>query len=163
VSRRTRLWLTGGIAVALFVVLAILDNRMQTAGEAGIIDFELAGSADQADRIREKWGETGRDAALASLLLDYPFLLAYGAFGIVAVSALRDRAPRWGAVAFAAACIGPASDAVENGFLLASLSGGTWAALPATVFALLKFAALIVSGVFVLAMLARRVVAARSR
>jgi hypothetical protein len=149
-TRRTRLWLSGALAVVLFLVLAAIDGRMHDAGDTGIVGFELAGSADKADRIRADWGDEGRDAALLSLLVDYPYLLAYGTFGILAVSAVRDRLPRFGAIALGAAVLAPASDAVENAFLLVSLSGDTWAALPGTVFALLKFAAIVVSLLYVL-------------
>lgn len=56
--------------------LAVLDRRMQASGGPGIIPFELAGPT-RSEAILHAWGNEGRRAARASLMLDFPFLLAY--------------------------------------------------------------------------------------
>jgi len=61
---------------ALFVPLAQLDRRMQATGGPGIIAFELAGR-ERSQPILDRWGDEGRRAAFASLVLDFPFLVAY--------------------------------------------------------------------------------------
>jgi hypothetical protein len=62
--------------LALLVPLAVLDRRMQSAGGTGIIPFELAGPG-RSDEILRAWGVDGQRSARASLLLDFPYLVAY--------------------------------------------------------------------------------------
>ena len=47
------------------------------------------------------------------------------------------------------------ADAIENAFLRVSLSGDTWAAFPGMGFALIKFAAIAVSVLYIVAALVR--------
>ena len=63
-------------SAALLASLAMLDRRMQATGGPGIIPFELAGP-ERSPEILRVWGREGRRAARASLLLDFPFLVAY--------------------------------------------------------------------------------------
>jgi hypothetical protein len=159
-TRRRALWLLGIATLVIFVVLALLDGRMQDAGGHGIVDFELAGSLDKAQEIRADWGVDGRDAAAWSLWLDYLYLALYGAFLWLAIRAVRDGAQRRGWVRFARPggaiawlpVAAAASDAVEDAFLLLSLGGhgGSAAPLLGTVFASLKFACLAVTLVYLL-------------
>lgn len=116
----------------------------------GIIELEFTGTAAKAEQHYEDLGPDGRSAARTSLLLDYPYLVAYGLFLAGACVAVADRAraagrPRlaalgtpvaWGALGAAA------SDAIENAMLLLILGGHTdqpWPAL-AFGFAAVKFA-----------------------
>ena len=70
----------------------------------GIIEFEFTGTADKAAEHYEDLGSDGRSAARTSLLIDYPYLVAYGLFLAGACVAVADRArragrsgwPRWG-------------------------------------------------------------------
>jgi hypothetical protein len=118
----------------LFVPLAVLDRRMQRTGGPGIIPFELAGTPERARAMMDRWGEDGRAAARASLLLDFPFLVAYSALN-VAVARSRPAA--------AAAVAAGACDAVENAALLGVLAGrGDRLPAVARGFALAKFALL---------------------
>ena len=154
-TRRRALWLTGLASLALFAVLTALDLRMRDAGGPGIVGFELAGSEERAVGILADWGAAGRDAARASLWIDFPFLLAYGAFLTLAVAALRDLARRRGLGRLAAAGVGivalPATaaafDAIENVGLLVAVEGegGDRAPLLATVCASLKFVLLAIA------------------
>lgn len=159
-SRRRALWLLGIATLALFVVLVLLDGRMQDEGGHGIIAFELAGSEERAQEILADWGPDGRNAAMWSLWLDYLYLALYGAFLWLAIRAVRDGALRRGWTRFARpggaiawlAVAGAAFDAVEDAFLLLALGshGGAAAPLLGTVFASLKFACLNVALLYLL-------------
>ncbi|HEY0130105.1 MAG TPA: hypothetical protein VGB57_01785, partial [Allosphingosinicella sp.] len=96
--------------------------------------------------------DAGRDAAREQLLIDFAFLIAYGAFLTLAVAAVRDRlegqgrhrlaAIGAGVVAFGAAAA--AFDAAENLCLLAVLGeGGQAFPVLASIFAATKFALLL--------------------
>jgi pimeloyl-ACP methyl ester carboxylesterase len=152
--------------VALFAVLFALDIRMQDEGARGIIDFELAGNRDHAQRILAAWGPDGRSAARASLWIDYLYLVAYGGFVALAVAALRDRAraagwdrtARAGALLVTFPLLAAAFDACEDVFLLLTIGGHGGRAAPvlASGFAGCKFLLITVALAFVLVVLARR-------
>jgi hypothetical protein len=160
-TRRRALWALGPATLGLFVVLALIDRRMQHAGGHGIVSFELAGSRDRAREILADWGAEGRRAARASLWVDYLYLAAYGAFLWLAIRALRDGALRRGWARFARpggaiallALVAAACDAAEDAFLLLALGGHGGSAAPtlATAFASVKFACLAVAVVYLLA------------
>lgn len=148
-SRRQLIWLTGLGALALWIVLVVIDLQLQDTGGGGIIGFELAGNEERAAEIKADWGESGRDDARLSLWLDFPFLILYGAFYALAVLATGDMfarrgRPRWARPAPLLAFAGAAAavcDAIENVNLLVVLGGGGDApALLAALFASLKFA-----------------------
>lgn len=155
------------LAVAVLVLLAAMkpaEDRMTDNGP-GIVAFELAGSADRSQEIQDEWGEDGRDAARQQLWIDYGFMLAYGAFLVLAAAATRDlaRSRGWrrlvaiGAVAVPAGGIAAGCDAIENACLLLTLGGaGSWAPVTATVFAVAKFALLLVSLAYIATGLAMR-------
>ena len=165
-SRRGWLWILGVASVVIFAVLAALDAKMVDEGGWGIIDFELAGSREDARRMVEDWGADGRDAARLSLWLDYIYMATYAAFGTLAVAAVRDmsrtrewaRFARFGAVAVAFPVAGALCDAVENAGLLLALGGhgGSWAPVLAMAFALAKFVLTGVAFWFVVVALVRR-------
>ncbi|HEU4462036.1 MAG TPA: hypothetical protein VFR75_05540 [Solirubrobacterales bacterium] len=155
------------LAVAVLALLAAMkpaEDRMTDNGP-GIVAFELAGSADRSQEIQDEWGEDGRDAARQQLWIDYGFMLAYGAFLVLAAAATRDlaRTRGWqrlvaiGALAVPAGGIAAGCDAIENACLLLTLGGGgDWAPVAATVFAVAKFALLAVAIAYLIAGLAMR-------
>jgi hypothetical protein len=166
-SRRTALWTLGIVMVVLLGVLGVIDGRLHDTGGPGIVTFEVAGSEERANEIKDDWGTSGRDDARLSLWLDYPYLLAYGAFWALAVAATRDFARRRGWSRFAAPGavivgfpIGAALlDALENANLLLVLDGhgGDTTPLLAAVFASGKFVLTGVTILYVLAGLVLRV------
>lgn len=163
-NRRGALWLFGLTALALLGVLALLDLRMEDAGGPGIVSFELAGSSERASEILAQWGEDGRSAARLSLWLDFPFLLAYGAFLSLAVMAVRDAGAKrgWrryakpGALIAALVWVAAAFDAVEDVNLLLVLGGHGGGVAPAlaTGFAIGKFIGLAVVAAYLIGGLA---------
>jgi hypothetical protein len=159
-TRRRWLWLLGVVSTLLFVALALIDRKIQDSGGPGIVSFELAGSADRAQEILAEWGQDGKDWARLSLWIDFPYLVAYGAFFYFAVLAVRDAAlkrgwdryARPGAKIALLAIAAAAFDAVEDVFLLLSIGGHADSAAPtvATAFAICKFLALAVAYGYVL-------------
>jgi hypothetical protein len=143
------LWILAGATILLGVAALPSLGTMEDNG-VGILELEFTGSSDRAAEHYEELGSDGRSAARTSLLIDYPYLIAYGLFLAGACSAVADRARRarrdrlaalgaplaWGALG-AAGC-----DALENAMLLLILDGHTgqpWPAL-AFAFATVKFA-----------------------
>jgi pimeloyl-ACP methyl ester carboxylesterase len=165
-DRRLRLWLLAALTVGIGAVLLAIDARLWEQGGPGIVGFEFAGSEERARDIRTEWGPDGRGAARLSLALDFAYLLSYGAFLALAVSATRDLAARRGRrrfaaagrVAFGAAVAAPICDAAENAGLLVTLGGGGGNVAPglALAFASAKFAALAWAIAYVLAGLLAR-------
>ncbi len=150
-TRRRALWLSGLVTGALYLVLILVDREIQASGGSGIVAFELAGSTDGAMKILGEWGGAERDAARLSLWIDFPFLVAYAIFLHLAIRALSDAARRrgWdryarpGAAIAALPIVAAACDAVEDVCLLLVLDGHADSSAPtvATVFAIVKFAA----------------------
>jgi hypothetical protein len=159
-TRRRGLWLLGIVTTGLFLALVIVDRRMQDTGGPGIIPFELAGSLDRATEILGEWGDEGRDAARLSLWIDFPYLVAYGAFFSLAAAAMRDAARSRGWTRYARPgtaiallpIVAATCDAVENINLLLVLGnhGGSAAPPIATIFAVVKLASLAVVLVYLL-------------
>ena len=168
---RLGLWLTGFAAVALFVALSVLDGRLHETGGPGIIPFELAGELARAREILADWGSEGRDTARLSLWLDFAFLVAYGGFLALAATAARGLALRRGWRRLAAARglvvalpVGAAAlDVLENIFLLATVGahGGATSPRLAAICATGKFALVIATLAYILAVLARAATSAR--
>jgi hypothetical protein len=165
-TRKRALIATGIATAAIFVVLAILDLRMSDTGGPGIIGFEFAGTEDGAGEILDDWGDEGKDAARASLWIDFAYIVVYSTFGVLAVAATRDLAARRGwrrmaafgstAIVFPAAA--GAFDAIEDVGLLLALDGhgGDLAPGLALVCASLKFLLTAASIAFLLAGLVLR-------
>lgn len=76
--------------VVYTMVMLLLERRMRATGGPGVIRFELAGSASQAEDIMTRWGSDGQPAERLSLWLDFGYMATYGAF----TSLLVDRARR---------------------------------------------------------------------
>ena len=163
-SRRQWLWLLGVVSGVLFLALALIDFEIQDSGGPGIVAFEVAGTTDRAQEILAEWGESGKDAARLSLWLDFPYLVAYGAFFWLSILAMRDSALSRGWTRYARpgkaiallAIAAAAFDAVEDVFLLLSIGGQADTAAPtiATVFAIFKFISLGIAAIYLLAGLA---------
>jgi len=166
VTRKRALIASAVATLAIGAVLFALDGRMMDAGGPGIVGFELAGSKHRAAEILADWGQDGKDAARASLWIDYAYILAYGTFLVLASAATRDlaRSREWrrmaafGTVAIGLAVAGAAFDAIEDVGLLLALDGNGGALAPrlAQVCATLKFALLAVTIAYLLAGLLMR-------
>jgi hypothetical protein len=128
-----------------------LERRMMRTGGPGIIPFELAGTAEKAQAIMDRWGTEGRPAAQRSLVLDFPYLVAYSGVHTIWCRMASDTLRRHGRKGAAdlgdlvvrSQVLAGACDAVENAALLGVLAGRT-KTLPrlARSFALAKFALL---------------------
>ncbi len=159
-TRKRALIASAAATLTIGAVLVVLDIRMMDAGGPGIVGFELAGSQDRAAEILADWGNDGIDAARASLWIDYAYILAYGAFLILAAWATRDlaeargwrRMAAFGTPVMIAAAAAAVFDAVEDvGLLLAvDRHGGDFAPRLAQVCASLKFGLLAVTIVYLL-------------
>jgi hypothetical protein len=118
-------------SVSLLVPLSLLERRMRASGGPGIIPFELAGP-DRSGEILRAWGPEGRRAARYSLLLDFPYLVAYTTLGVGLTSRAGAALARRGYPALAAMAplvasaqiAAGACDAVENTALLVVVSRG---------------------------------------
>ena len=107
------------------VPLVGLERRMRATGGPGIIPFELAGPERSAEILR-RWGPDGRRAARASLLLDFPYLVAYTTLGVRLTGRAQAAGPlpRWGPAVAAIQVAAGACDAIENAALLGVVSRG---------------------------------------
>jgi hypothetical protein len=135
----------------LTVPLLLLERRMRETGGPGIIPFELAGPERSAEILR-RWGADGQRAARASLLLDFPYLVAYTTLNVRLASRARNAAPfpHLGRAVAAVQVAAGACDAVENAALLGVVGRGgdpRLASLARTA-ARAKFAGLIVGWLY---------------
>jgi len=157
-----------GIAMVVLTVVPffVFDKRLAHTGGAGIIGFEFAGTKARAAEILAQWGPTGRRVARVSLIVDYTYLLSYGAFFTLAGFATRDlaRARDWRRLASAGAILplfaaaAAIFDAIENVFLLLILGdhGGAFAPVIATICSSIKFTLIAIAIGYVLCGLAWR-------
>ncbi len=113
----------------LLVLLAVFDRRMQASGGPGIIPFELAGPT-RSEAILHAWGNEGQRAARASLMLDFPFLLAYTTLNVQLTRRASASASGDGAfgllaqVVMAIQVAAGACDGIENTALLIIVTRG---------------------------------------
>jgi hypothetical protein len=175
VNRKRWLIVLGLATVALTVVPAfVIEKPLEHTGGSNILAFEFAATKAHASRILAEWGPKGRRIARVSLLVDYAYMLSYGAFFTLAGLSTRDLARErgWGRLAtmgvvvpfFAATAA--LFDAVENVFLLLVLEGrgGARAPLIATVCSSIKFTLIAIAIGYVICGLVWRVAtAARGR
>jgi hypothetical protein len=130
-SRRKPL---AGLAVAwlvLLVAILVLNGKMTASGGSGILAFEFAGSHDSVARMSAQWGASGRAAAKWANIVDYGFLVVYGALLTIAISAVRglaswrglERVARLGTLLLPLPIVAAAVDAVQNTALLVALHG----------------------------------------
>lgn len=147
--------------MALGAFLLAIDPATVAPGNPNIVDFELAGSEQDAAQILDDWGDQGQDHARLSLWVDFLYLASYGAFGALASAATRDWAASHGRRRLAAlggaaiiAAIGAACfDAIEDIWLLITLDGhgGDLAPALAKISASLKFALIAAAIVYLVA------------
>jgi hypothetical protein len=132
-GRRRVLAVAGAAALALWIFLVIQDSQIKDSGGPGIIGFEVAGTEDRALEILEEWDGAGRDEARVSVLVDFPYLIAYSIFLAVGCTIASTRFGRRGMERLAG--IGPllgwsmflagAFDAIENVAMLRVIDGHT--------------------------------------
>jgi len=132
------------VAFAVYtVVMLLVERRMRATGGPGIIPFELAGNAAQAEDIMTRWGSDGQRAARLSLWLDFGYMATYGTFTALLVDRARRHRGHPAALP-ATVIVAVAADATEGVSLLKVLHRTRIAvhARRAQIAALIKFAVL---------------------
>lgn len=129
-------------------------------------------NADRAARFLTEWGVDGRTAVRLSLIVDYGFMVSYGAFVTLAGLATRDFGREHGRRALASAgrivpwfaAAAAVFDAGENAFLLLTVGGNGGSAAPvlATVFASVKWVLIVIAVAYVVWGLSARLIHART-
>jgi len=170
-SRRQWIVLTGGATVAFWIALGVIERSLPS-GTPGIVAFEFVRNADRATRFLAEWGAGGRDTVRLSLLVDYGFMVSYGAFVTLAGLATRDFGREHGRRALAStgrvvpwfAAAAAVFDAGENAFLLLTVGGNGGSAAPvlATFCASVKWVLIVVAVGYVLWGLGARLLAPRT-
>jgi hypothetical protein len=110
------------LTLMVMVILNLVSTPLTTeAAPQGIVSYELAGSAVQAQRILDSWDASTRLHAAFALGFDYVFMLAYattiGLACVMAAGVLRSR--NWPLAAAGAALawgqwLAAGLDAIEN-------------------------------------------------
>jgi hypothetical protein len=147
-SRKQWLIVLGALVVAFYFAFGAIENDMPQ-GTPGVIEYEFVGNEDRATEMLAEWGDAGQDDIRLSLWIDYGFMVAYGAFFLLAGLATRDFARERGKKALASVgrwapwcAVGAALfDAAENANLLLILGGHGGSVSPplATACASVKF------------------------
>ncbi|OZG74269.1 hypothetical protein BTA51_04435 [Hahella sp. CCB-MM4] len=133
------LWIAAFATVMLGMTLFWIDQFLITPdAPVGIVSFELAKHIPQTQNILESWGSEGRHWAAWSLVLDFPFLLAYSALFTLLTLKSRSDLRQLFTVGFVIAGF---CDVVENLALTGILAGYVYPQLTAAAyyFASLKF------------------------
>ena len=144
------------LTLVLLLVFQALDSPLKTpVSPAGIVSFELAGSAVTAASIVSAWDSLARIYAAFGLGIDYLFMVSYALTFALAALLVGEKhggkfaafAPRVAWAAFAAAGF----DAVENIALWRILTGKATAvcAALAAFCASLKFTLILLALIFV--------------
>ena len=127
---RRQLLTLGSVAIATGAAMLPAMRTMAAHG-ASLVAFESAASVERSEEILAGWNDAGKRAAWWQLVLDLPFLLAYGIFAAGACAAVAARAGRVGKArlrrtAALAVWLGPlaaAADLAQNISLALILSG----------------------------------------
>lgn len=115
--RANRIAASAVVFAGYTTVMMRLENRMRAAGGPGVISFELAGTAAEAEAIMDRWGPDGRRAARQSMWLDFGYMTSYGILlGLLVDRRRRRRGHAAWVPALAAGAV--AADAVEGVALL---------------------------------------------
>jgi hypothetical protein len=156
VNRRS-LSIPAAVTAGLSLPLVVLDRRMRAAGGFGMLAFEVSGPDGGAEILRA-WGVEGQRAARASLVLDFPFLVAYTVLNVRLTARASDALSGSGgrmakglaSVVVAVQVAAGACDAVENLALLSVVARGGDARLSTVArrAALVKFAGVIASWLY---------------
>lgn len=142
-STLIRLWIWVTLmAIAAFVVLAVLEQRLKAATGFGTLDLQRMSDAMGYRRALAAW--IAREHAVTagfSLGFDYLFMPLYAmAFYFSAIVAREAYAPKRGLLRRAidylgfVPLVGAVADAVENGLEFTMLTGGATDALAADAF-----------------------------
>jgi len=125
---RTLILITGAALIATPLIwfgFAGPEQIMQSRGH-GIVAYELAFSATQAEAILAAWGVEGQSAARASLLMDFAFMPSYALLfaGITLLIArgLQGTVGRIGSWLACGSIAAALFDALENVMLLSILN-----------------------------------------
>jgi hypothetical protein len=158
-SRRQWIAISGVATVAFWIALGSIERSLPS-GTPGIIEFEFVRNAERAARFLAEWGSEGRDTVRLSLLVDYGFMVSYGAFVTLAGLATRDFGRERGRRALASAgrvvpwfaAAAAVFDAGENALLLLILGGDGGGAAPvvATVCASIKWTLIAIAAGYVI-------------
>jgi len=171
---RKQLLIASGIGMAIFwIVLLVIDQDLEATGGPGILGLEFAGSRERVAEIMAEWGGHGISLARLSLWIDFGFMVAYGAFFVLAALATRDFAQerslpalaKAGIVAPYLAAAAALFDVAENTVWLLALGGHGGELGPpfATACASLKFLAITLAILYPLWGLASRLRLRRQR
>lgn len=157
-------WRCSLVATVLIGIgMGVINSRLQTErAPAGIVSLQMTGDLNQASQIVHAWDKSAQTWAIYGLLLDFPFMLAYGAllwsgccetaWKFSPTSGAQQR--KWLWIATAIPWIAVLLDAVENVihfYLIALADGEPFPPFPASYLhvahlsALTKFALLGVS------------------
>lgn len=130
-------------------------------------------NASRASRFLAEWGADGRDSVRLSLIVDFGFMVSYGAFVTLAGLATRDLGRERGLRALASAgrvvpwfaAAATVFDAGENAFLLLTVGGDGGSAAPvlATVCSSVKWILIVVAVSYLVWGLGARLLGARDR
>jgi hypothetical protein len=144
--------------VIFWIALGIIERGLPS-NSPGIIEFEFVRNADRATRFLTEWGSDGRQTVRLSLIVDYGFMISYGAFVTLAGLATGDFGRKTGRRALASAgrvvpwfaAAAALFDAGENAFLLLTVSGdgGSVAPVLATVCASIKWVLIVIAVMYV--------------
>jgi hypothetical protein len=129
---------------ALFGLLQLPPLRRLAERGYDIFDFELIRTTARAQAMLSAWGPVGRDAARASLWLDFAFIACWTAALVLAGTMLAARARRSGAqrlvvagrLIVGAAVVAGTCDVLQNVVLLLILHGHSAQPFPALAFSL---------------------------
>ena len=146
------------VFVPLLIATLVITFLFRFIGPAqpSIVDFELAGSVDQAQAIINAWSETDRIRAGFSLGFDYLYMPVYSTTialaCVMAAGVLKQRA--WHTIGILLAWglwIAAVSDATENLALLNELLGNNVAPWPqiAQICATIKFGLILLGLLYV--------------
>ena len=117
--------------ISAFVLLPI-NGRLKSAGY-DIVEYELAFTADNADKMLHAWGVEGQEVMRESLFLDFPFLISYAlAFSgltLLIGRAQTGRLAGLGLLLTPAAIIAAICDSIENLILFTTLGRDTVSAI----------------------------------
>jgi len=146
-TKKTAFIIMFPVTLVISFIMSNLGNPLKTAAApGGIVDYELAGTLDAAQRILASWGQTERIYAGLGLGFDFVYIIAYSitiALGAVLVArALTTRIPFLATMGWVIAWtlfIAGIFDGIENYALVQMLIGtpsdglallARWCAIP---------------------------------
>ncbi|WP_323752169.1 hypothetical protein [Marinobacter sp.] len=138
------------LSAALFVALLVMNQPLKTASAPqGMVSFQLAGTAQQAQAILASWAPDSLSLARTSLWLDFLLIAAYMAtllqltrrFSVDRPGVRERMVTKWVRTLF---LVAGASDVVENIALLNNFNPpDNSLSVAASIFSLMKFTGLL--------------------